>query len=185
MLIGNRIKELRKARKMSLTELSQKSGVQIATLSRIENGKMTGTLDSHMHIAKIFGIELTELYSNVTNREESKNAAVTTPKSITDVFVHTEKSSYEILTTKILSKKMMPVLLKIEPQGKTNPEQNQPGTEKFLFVLEGKIKIEAGEQSFELTKYHTLYFDASLRHSLSNPGKQTARILCVVTPVAL
>ena len=44
MLIGKRVKELRKARNMSLSELAKLSGVQIATLSRIENLKMIGTL---------------------------------------------------------------------------------------------------------------------------------------------
>ena len=48
MYIGEKLHAIRKAKRISLTELSEKSGVQMATLSRIENKKMVGTLESHM-----------------------------------------------------------------------------------------------------------------------------------------
>ncbi|MBI5415330.1 MAG: helix-turn-helix transcriptional regulator [Candidatus Omnitrophica bacterium] len=183
MYIGKRVQELRKLKTMSLTELAEKSGVQIATLSRIENMKMTGTLESHMNIARALGVDITQLYTSII-REESK-AEVTTPQSASDVFVHSEKSSYEILTSNVLGKRMMPVLLKIEPEGRTNPEQNRPGSEKFVFVLEGKIEVHAGEKTYSLAKSSSLYFDASLEHRFINAGKTTAKVICVGTPVAL
>ena len=188
MLIGKKLKELRKNRKISLTELSKLSGVQIATLSRIENEKMKGTIDSHMQIAKALGVPFTDFYNEPYIREESKKEAkieVQTAKSLTDVFVHSEKSAYEILTNNVLNKKMMPILLKIDPEGQTNLEENQAGAEKFVFVLEGKIEIHIGEQVFSLAKNNTLYFDASLLHRFVNTGKTPARVLCVVTPVQL
>jgi transcriptional regulator with XRE-family HTH domain len=49
--LGKRIKELRKSKKMTLVEIAKKTGIDQATLSRMENGKMTGTLDSHMRLA--------------------------------------------------------------------------------------------------------------------------------------
>ena len=183
MFIGNRLKELRKSNKISLTELSQKSGVQLATLSRIENLKMVGSLDSHMKIAKAFGIDITQLYSDIS-RGEAK-VELRTPKSTSDVFVHNERSTFQILTNKVLGKKMMPILLKIEPNGKANPEQNQTGSEKFVFVVEGQIKVQVAEETFPLSRYNTLYFDSSLPYSFVNTGKKTAKILCVGTPVAL
>ncbi|MCA9409304.1 MAG: cupin domain-containing protein, partial [Candidatus Omnitrophica bacterium] len=103
----------------------------------------------------------------------------------TDIFVHSEKFSYEILTTKVLSKRMMPVLLKIEPQGQSAKEQNQIGSEKFYFILEGDVEVFIGEHSFKLTKNNTVYFDASEPHHLVNLGNEMARILCVSTPVSL
>ena len=43
MYIGKRLREIRQAQGMSLTTLAEKSGVQIATLSRMENLKITRT----------------------------------------------------------------------------------------------------------------------------------------------
>src|SRR3989344_6305811 len=183
MYIGKRVQELRKVKGMSLTELAEKSGVQIATLSRMENMKMTGTLESHMNIARALGVDITQLYTAIIKEEDK--AQVQTPKSLSDVFVHSEKSSYEILTSNILGKRMMPILLKIEPEGQTNMEQNPPGSEKFVFVLDGKIEVRAGEKVYALSRYNTLYFDASLEHKFVNTGKTTAKVICVGTPVAV
>lgn len=183
MYIGKTVKELRKRQGMSLTELAEKSGVQIATLSRIEHMKMTGTLESHMHIAKALGVDITQLYREIVKEEDK--VSLTNGKTATDVFIHSDKSSYEILTAKVLSKKMMPILLKIEPEGRTNKEQNQAGTEKFVFVLEGKIAVEIQDKTYTLSKSNTLYFDASLEHCFINIGKTLARVICVATPVAL
>ena len=183
MYIGKRLKELRKARDMTLVGLSEKSGVQIATLSRMENNKMTGTLESHMNIAQALGIDVTQLYSDIIRVESKVDLQKATSSS--DVFVHSEKSSYEILTAKVLSKKMMPVLLTVEPGGSTAPEENKLGTEKFAYVLEGKVDVKISNDSYSLSKGTTLYFDASIKHYFINSAKTTVKLLIVTTPAAL
>ncbi len=183
MLIGKKIKEVREAQHMTLTQLSQKSGVQLATLSRMENLKMTGTLESHSQIAKALGISLTDLYQNIDL--ESPPVDMQSPATTTDVFVHGDKSSYEILTTKVLSKKMMPVLLTIQPKGKTTLEQGRPDEEKFVYVIEGQISVTVGQETYTLPTGHSLYFGASLKHDFENKEKTQAKVLCVSSPVML
>lgn len=182
MDIGKKVKEIRKAQKMTLVELSQKSGVQIATLSRMENGRMTGTLESHMAIAKALGVDILKLYSGLTESTGSIEAG--TPKD-TNIFRHNEKAGYEILTQKLMTKKMMPVLWQLEPEGKTNIEEHTPGAEKFIFVVEGKIEAYIGDEVVSLSKNNCLYFDSSLRHYFVNLGKVPAKVLSVGTPVML
>lgn len=183
MLIGKKIHELRKERRMSMTELSKLSGIQMATLSRMENLKMTGTLESHMKIAQALKVSLPQLYNEVIS--ENKKVEVKTAKTPADVFVHSEKSSYEILTAKVLNKRMMPSLLKIEPGGQTNLEQNHLGCEKFIFVLDGKIEVRIEKEIYPLAKNNTLYFEASSKHQFVNTGKTLAKVICVSSPVAL
>lgn len=183
MYIGKKMQSLRKAKKLTLTDLSQKSGIQLATLSRIENMKMVGTIESHINIAKALGVDVTELYKDID--KQPKMVEFSEAQARTDVFTHSEHSSYEILTKNVLQKQMMPILIRIDPLGKTNKEQNQPNSEKFIFVLEGKIEVAVGDQKFELNKHNTLYFDASLPHYFINKGKANAKVLCVGTPVSL
>ena len=182
MLIGKRIQELREAKKLSLTELSKLSGVQLATLSRMENLKMVGTLESHMNIAKALGVDITHLYRGM---QDPKSPAPSPQKPTTDVFSHNDQAYYEILTNNVLSKKMMPVLLKVEPGGKTNREQNEVGAEKFIFVLEGELEVKLAGKSYPLKKNQTFYFDASLEHWFVNAGAVAVKAVCVVTPVVL
>jgi transcriptional regulator with XRE-family HTH domain len=182
MYIGEILHTIRKAKRISLTELSEKSGVQMATLSRIENKKMVGTLDSHMQIAKALGIDVTDLYKGLGQQ----NAVIDFGHDKnTDIFTHSDLASYEILTKNVMNKKMMPTLVRIEEGGKTNKEQSQGGAEKFIFVLDGHVEVNINAQVFTLHKFNTLYFDASLPHFYSNTGKGVVKLICVGTPVSL
>ncbi len=183
MQIGEKIQSLRKAKKISLTELSKTSGVQLATLSRIENLKMTGRLESHIAIAKVLGVSLAELYKDVGIEE--KPVDIVSSEGREEIYSHSEKATYEVLTSKVLGKKMMPTLIKIEPQEKTAPEQNPIGTEKFIFCLEGKVEAVINEKPYLISKQMSLYFESSLPHYFKNSGKSKAAILCVITPPSL
>ena len=57
----NRIKEIRKAKKMRLRELSAATGIVIQTLSRYELGQQKLTLDAAMKIAAALGVKVEEL----------------------------------------------------------------------------------------------------------------------------
>lgn len=182
MYIGEKLHALRKIKRISLTELSEKSSVQMATLSRIENKKMVGTLESHMQIAKALGIDITELYQGLSHGNALIDAG---PDKNTDMFTHSDEASFEILTKNIMNKRMMPTLIHIEKDGKTNKEQNQGGSEKFIFVLEGNVEVSINNQTFNLHKSNTLYFDAALPHFYRNTGKGAAKLICIGTPVSL
>ena len=59
--LGSTIRRLRVERSLTLVELSDETGIQLATLSRMENNKMVGTLDAFNAIAEAFRMKLSEL----------------------------------------------------------------------------------------------------------------------------
>ena len=183
MYIGETVHKLRKEHRMTLVELAEKSGVALATLSRMENGKMTGTLESHMKICEALGIALPDLYKNLY--PSKKAVDFQKRKSRTDVFIHDKKSSEEMLASKVLNKKMMPVLIKIAKGGKTQKEETKPGIEKFIYVLDGKIEASIGEEKYNLGRNDSLYFESNVPHYLKNIGAGDARIISVVCPPTL
>ncbi len=168
---------------MTLLELAQKSGVALATLSRMENGKMTGTLESHMNICKALEINLPELYRNLS--ASKKVVEVQTQKKHTDVFLHGKRTTSEILASNVLSKKMMPALIKIGKGETTHKEETKPGIEKFVYVLDGKIEAVLGEEKYNLTKGDTVYFESSIPHYFKNTGPDESRLICVTAPPVL
>ena len=185
MFIGKRLKELRTKKRMQLSELSEASGVQIATLSRIEHNRMVGSLDSHVKITKALGVELMDLYSEIANPSPSNIAEVQKETPESSIFIHNSGVSSEILTSKVLSKKMMPSLLKIESGGQTNPEVNPRGSEKFIYILDGHVTAHINSKNYELSKGSSLYFDATYKHQFINKGKGQAKALVVTTPVGI
>ncbi|MFP4473897.1 MAG: helix-turn-helix domain-containing protein [Candidatus Omnitrophota bacterium] len=182
--IGTKIRALRKKQKLTLAQLSARTGIQIATLSRIETNKMTGTLESHLAIAKALGVELTDLYSEIA-AAPSSNTTHRTADRPGETFSFNEKAAYEILTNNVLRKKMLPSLVRVDPGGRTSSEQNRNGAEKFIFVLSGRVTVYIEKASFRLEERQSLYFDASLKHYYQNDGDETARFISVQTPVEL
>jgi len=183
MQVGEIIKKLRKSKGLTLLELSQESGVALATLSRIENGKMTGTLDSHMNICKAFEMTLPELYRDLPSSK--KTIDVQKSKAKHDVYIHDKKSSSEILASNVQGKKMMPVLVKIVKGGQTPGEESKPGVEKFIYILDGKVEANIGNDKYSLTKGDTLYFESSIPHYFRNAGPGEAELLSIASPPLL
>lgn len=183
MHVGEIIHGMRKEKKMTLVELSDKSGVALATLSRIENGRMMGTLQSHMDIAKALEISLPDLYKDLSGSK--KRVEVKTKKAHTDVFMHDKKATSEMLASGVLNKKMLPILIKINKEGTTHKEETKIGIEKFIYILSGKVEANIGDNKYELTRGDSLYFESSLPHFFRNLGAEESTLIQVTCPPTL
>ena len=180
MKIGKSLRRIRKEKDMTLEELASKSGVALATLSRMENDKMTGTLDSHNAICRALGASIAELYREI--EDESKTVESVPKESRTEHFIHAKKARYELLVTKAMNKKLMPLMIKMEAGGATQKEKNKSGVEKFIYMIKGSIEASVGDETYPLKQGDSLYFDASLPHSFTNSGKTEAEAVCIISP---
>lgn len=185
MKLGEKLKTLRRSKDLTLDKLAELSGVAKATLSRIENGVTTGNLTTHLKICEALKVNLGELYKGLENPEEKIVAFDEKNIKDAEVFSYDEKVSSIILSKQTGKKKMLPQLLIIEPQKGTPVEENHPGTDKFLYCLEGELELKISEKTFALKKNASIYFDSSLPHSIKNIGTKTAKMITVVSPVAL
>ena len=184
--VGARLRMLRKAQKVTLVELAKTSDVDTATISRIETGKMSGTLESHIKLAIALGVKLTELYAGIEEARLKDAVSLQSSSQHRKVYVHEAgKSSITMLTTDVLHKKLMPVLVIVEPGGSTHREEAKVGTERFLYVLEGTLEAIVGDTAHALKRGSSLYFEASVPHRLKNTGHAVAKCLSVVTPPVL
>ena len=180
--LGSRLKELRKSKKLTLVDIAQKTGIDQATLSRIENGKMTGTLDSHMRLAEVFGVRLPDLYNQVLNKvDQAKEKQL---KQKIETFSHSSGVTSEILTTDIFHKKMMPTLIRIKPRSKTSQEEYSAESERFVYVVKGAVEILIGQDKKVLKTGDSLYFGAGRPHTFKNTSSLQAVCLSILTPAS-
>ena len=184
MDLGGRIRELRKEQKLSLEELAQRCGLALATLSRLENGHGVGNFRTHQKIAQALGVDVTQLYKGV-EQGVAHTAVVRSESPETESFTYNEKASAVLLANQVSGRRFLPQLLRFEPGGRTAPEQYRPGTERWLFGLEGEVEVMVGKKSYRVTPGGTLYFKASLPHRFSNTRKSAARCIMVTSPVIL
>jgi transcriptional regulator with XRE-family HTH domain len=72
--LGQRIREIRKERRMSQTELAEKAGVALMTISRLERGQHDPHMRTLWRIARSLGVPLLELVRSAGYSEDEENA---------------------------------------------------------------------------------------------------------------
>ncbi len=179
-IIGKKIREYRLRKDWTLADLSKRAGVALSTLSRIESGKMTGTLESHVQIAHALGVRLPELYADLDSPGPMVEHRHGNHPS--DQYKQGKGASFTILTSNALHKKMLPTLVTLQAGKNTSQERSPVGTERFLYLLKGAIDVEAGEERVTLKVGDSLYLQASLSHQLKNTGSGPAVVLSMMTP---
>ena len=185
--VGEKIRALRMGRQLTQTALAATSGVNIATICLIEKGKRPGTVEVHGKLARALGLTLSELYAGMDEERRESTAFQPAPPK-TETYAHPGLGfSIQPLTMNVLEKRMLPLLLQLEPGGATVQEQARAGshTEKFLYVQQGAVEVRVGEERFTVRRQQTLYFDATLTHQIRNPGRQRATVFVVVSPPTL
>lgn len=175
--IGRKMREIRKQKKITLIELSKSTDVAQATLSRMENGQMLGTVESHQKIAEALGTSLSNLYEGIDTRSETVKIQKSSEKR--KIVSKTTNVRAELLLPNVSSKKIVPVLVTINPNSKTSMDQADRGIEKFLWVVEGEIKVIFENTEYDLQTNDTLYFDASAPHQFVNQTSKTIKLLSI------
>jgi transcriptional regulator with XRE-family HTH domain len=90
-LVGSRIRELRKGRRLTQTELSEKIGVAQSDLSRMEQGEYKVGLDTLFKILQVFDLKMGEFF------EEAETAAERDARDImTEIRDLSEEARQEI-----------------------------------------------------------------------------------------
>jgi transcriptional regulator with XRE-family HTH domain len=182
--IGKKIKLLRG--NMTQSELSKRSGVDKAIISKIESGKMLGTVECHSKLAEVFNLKLSELYAYI--EEEKPEPA--------EYHAGSEKSdSYQdflqIITSLPLSKKMLPTFVILQPGEQKFLEETLKKVERFVIVLEGELEIEVENKVYRLKKEtnvekgDNIYSTSPKRHRIKNTGSTIAKALCISCPPVL
>ena len=178
--LGQRIRDLRRKKKITLIELSQITRIAQATLSRMETGLMVGTVNSHQKIAEVLEISLAQLYEGLDARHTK--VGLQTRDHTRKIAAKTDRMKCELLTQEISKKKITPLLITLSQHGKTQREQLERGVEKFLMTLEGAVTVQLDDNEYPLRVHETLYFDASIPHQLRNTGAKVAKVFCAVSP---
>ena len=177
MNIGKELKRIRVSQGMTLEELSNKCGYSKALISRVETGSVSPSLTSLMKMVSSLGLQLHDLFTSI----EQSQASVIRKGEGRRFFIEGDAST-EYLAVNISNKKMEPIKIMAPPDYSSGEEPISHYGEQFLFVLDGKLEITAGEQSHKLSSGDSVYLAAGTPYSWRNPGKDTAEVISVITP---
>ena len=175
-MLGVRIRELRKKRGISGSELARRSGVSKSLISQIENDRANPSVDTIRAIAFTLGVPVFVLF---LNGNLTQDGLVRKADRIA-LHVPGSDAGRELLTPSP-PRKMVSVMGHLAP-GKAS--SNSPVThdgEEWILVLCGKVKVCIGENAYLLDEGDAIYFDPQLPHKLVNVGDVKTTFLSVGT----
>ena len=194
MKIGENIRRLRKDKKLRRSQLVQKlrfiygaNAVDYRTIERIERGDIAkGRLSTLLQIADALDIDVEDIFKGTAyedkskDKESSEDVYITRSRARGGIFRYNDKASIEIVSPETGSYNAL--LLTLEPNSKTKLEQDPEGTIKFLFVIDGEIKILAGSLERVLYKGDSIQINSHKPHYFENTSKKKATAILYQNP---
>lgn len=184
-VVGQRLRQVRKARQMTLKQLSEASGVPLSTLSKMELAQVSVSYEKLAAAARALNVDIAQLLR--------ASGPVSTPVPVTVVVdslpaaagYSTGTYDYYPIAGDFPERRMTPAYARIiaRERGQFDDFIRHPGQE-FALVLSGRVRIEfeTGE-AVSIGPQETAYFDSQVGHiylSESDDGGD-AHVMVVMT----
>ncbi len=188
---GARIRALRLAQGLTLAQLSERIGLAVSTLSKLEKGAISLSYDKLMLLSKGLGLDVASLVDPkpLVPRMPGLTAGRRVLQRAGDgQVVETRSYRQTYLATELLNKKMTPIFVEI--RARTLEEFvaefggliRHPG-EEFSYVLEGELDFHSALYApVRLRAGDSIYFDSEMGHAYVNATPQRCRLLCNCAP---
>lgn len=163
--IGEKIRALRRGKKMGLVELGKHSGLSAALLSKIETGKLIPPLPTLLRIAMVFSVGLDYFFTDdakddvlASSREDGAQGRTLVPDS------HDSKLA---AATQVFSEE--PVKLTERTSGTA-----------MVYLLSGTLHALVGEDSMTVGEGDTLTFTLDSAHAVRAVGGPAKALVTIV-----
>ncbi len=179
--VGERVKQVREERELTLTDISQRTGLDVAFLEQIENGSIAPPLGTVIKLAKALDLKMGYFISG----EEDRPYTIVRKNDRKVVSRYSSKKGqyygygYESLAPHKKDRHMEPFLISLEPS-KTDEERSSHDGQEFIYVLEGAMEVRLGEEVHILEAGDSIYHDSTVPHLVKSHGSEVTRILAVL-----
>ena len=179
--LGDRIRHLRRERKLTLEEAGRLTSLAASTLSKIENDQMSPTFDVVQKLAHGFDIDITELFATDSGHRPGSRRSVTLKNE--GRMMETPVYRHRLLASELSHKKILPFISTIKARGieEFSEWANHEG-EEFLYVLEGEVRFCTEHyEPVALGPGDSIYIDASMRHACYSTSEKDAVVMWINT----
>lgn len=181
--LGSLLRSLRLRNAWTLKEMTERTGIPVSTLSKIEHDRLTLTYDKLVQLSERLNIPISELFADTVKRAES---AVTARRSIgrteDAVRVNTKNYDYYYLCPELRHKRMIPIVTRIRAKSAEEfGELVHHSGEEYIYVLQGGIKVLTEFYDPVVLKVgESIYLDSNMGHAyVTTEGCEEAVVLGV------
>jgi transcriptional regulator with XRE-family HTH domain len=179
-LLGERLRELRQLRNLTLKQVAEETGLSISFLSLVERDKVSISVDNLETLARYYQVRLVNLFQDVQEDTSMITRAAQVQQKLFPVAGR--RSTFMLLSYRS-GARMEPLLIRVGP-GHGDSEFRSLDGDMFLYVLEGKVRLISEKNSeVELSVGDSAYYYGFPGHRIVNASNQeSALILLVTTP---
>jgi len=180
--LGDRIRKAREMRGLTLQDLSSRTGISVETLGRVESSEMIPPLGELIKLGK--AVEMKMGYFISPGVEKPMTVVRSHSRPLISRYGKRRMEQYgyfyESLAPEKANRFMEPFLITMVP---TDVEElSSHDGQEFLFVLEGEMRAQVGDQVEILRPGDAVYYDSSYPHLVKCVGDKPAKILAVLYP---
>ncbi len=179
--VGTKLKAFRRAMALSLADLSKRTGISEATLSRVENEQTPVSAHNLYILSQALAVDITAFFEDAASPIRSGVRSVS--RHADEAQVETARYLSQVLCTDLANKKMHPAVNIVDKRSvaEVGGLASHPG-EEFLYVLDGQLVLHTDFYApLLLEAGDSIYFDGMMPHAYIAGGDGPARILVVTT----
>lgn len=178
-VVGGQIRELRKIKKLTLTQLAQAAEISVGYLSQIERNQSKLPIGVLKKLSDVLGVHMNWFFNgNMQAPSEERNIIVRKARRRRLTF--TGLGIVEELLSPNLAGPLELLLSTVEP-GADSGEYSHDGNEAGI-VIAGELDLWVDGRRFRLEEGDSFSFDSTSQHRCANPGKVPAKVVWVITP---
>ncbi|GAB3658768.1 helix-turn-helix domain-containing protein [Glycomyces tarimensis] len=167
--VGPRLKDLRRERGTTLTQLAETTGISLSTLSRLESSKRKPTLELLLPLAKAHGVQLDDLVGAPTTGD---------PRVHMRPFQRYGQT-FIPLTRNLGGLQAYKQIRPVDPEPRERIEQRVHEGYEWLYILSGRLRLALGPHDFVIGPGEAVEFDTRVPHGFMNPGPEPVEFLSI------
>ncbi|HCS40493.1 MAG TPA: cupin [Anaerolineaceae bacterium] len=176
-IVGLKIRGLRNEKRFSLKMLAERSGLNINTLSLIENSKSSPSVSTLQQLAKALDVPLSAFFES---EPSAKRIVFTTHDHRPGAeFSH---AFMQNLGKDLKDNAVQPFIVTLKPEAGSGEQMIVHTGHEFVYCLSGKIEYIIEKESFTLIPGDSLVFEAHLPHQWTNIHHDESQLILVLYP---
>ncbi len=175
VLVGKRLKDLRTRRGYSLRALADRSGLNINTLSLIENGKTSPSVSTLQQLALALEVTMTAFFES----EPVEKRVVFTPADQRPQAA-IGSTRFQNLAKDLTGSAVQPFVVTLKPGMGSGDQKIVHTGHEFVYGLSGSVRYLIDQDEYRVNPGDSLVFEAHLPHCWENTGDDCAQILLIL-----
>ena len=178
VLVGERIRGLRKARGLSLKDIALEAGLSAGFLSQVERGLSSASVRALARIADALGVMISDIFPS-DEGFDGANQVVARVKDRKRIDFAQTGVTKELLTPFPITPRLDIYMMALEPGGSSGNEPYSHDGEEAGLVLEGGLELIVDGRKYVLGEGDSFRFKSSRPHQFSNAGDRVVRALWI------